>query len=188
MTSDPPVITLAPDVVLRPVSAADAVALARAYRNSREHLRPWEPVRPDGFFTTEGQAARLAELLELRRAGRAMPWVLADGHGEILGIVNLSNIVRASFRSTNLGYWIAAGHTGRGLATAAVTAACRDADERLGLHRIEAGTVLANAASQRVLAKCGFELIGTAKGYLHIDGEWKDHFLFQKILNDSPPA
>mgnify|MGYP006198905717 CR=1 FL=1 len=39
----------------------------------------------------------------------------------------------------NLGYWVDQAHTGRGLATAAVTAAC-DAARAWGLHRVEAGT------------------------------------------------
>ncbi|MEU7135650.1 GNAT family N-acetyltransferase [Streptomyces sp. NPDC046261] len=181
--------TIAPGILLRPATPHDAAGLARAYRLNRAHLRPWEPRRGEAFFTTEGQAERLRDLAGLRRAGRAMPWVLMTGDGdEVVGVVNLSNIVQGPFRSTNLGYWIAAGHTGKGLATAAVTAVCRDADERLGLHRIEAGTVVSNSASQRVLAKCGFELIGTARNYLHIDGQWRDHLLFHRILNDRAPA
>ncbi|MFI9306490.1 GNAT family N-acetyltransferase [Streptomyces triculaminicus] len=181
---------LTSDIVLRPVTLDDAAAFARAYTRNRDHLRPWEPGRSEAFFTTEGQAARLEDLLALRAAGRVMPWVLAEdgGRGEIVGLVNLANIVHGAWRSTNLGYWVAAEHTGKGLATAAVTAACRDADQRLGLHRIEAGTVVANTASQRVLAKCGFEPIGTARNYLHIDGEWRDHVLYHKILNDRGPA
>ncbi|GAA2724224.1 MULTISPECIES: GNAT family N-acetyltransferase [Streptomyces] len=186
--------TLAPGLVLRPVTEDDAEAMARAYRREREHLRPWEPVRGESFFTAEGQAARLRDLVELRAAGRSMPWVLAEeegagpGSGEIVGVVNLNNIVHGAWRSANLGYWVAAARTGRGLASAAVAAVCRDADEHLGLHRVEAGTVLANAASQRVLARCGFERIGVAPAYLHINGVWQDHVLFQRILNDRPVA
>lgn len=179
---------LAPGVLLRPLAAGDAGALALAYTRNRDHLRPWEPRRDEAFFTEEGQAARVGELLAMRGAGRVAPWVVTDEQDGIVGVVNLNNIVQGAWHSCNLGYWIAAGHAGRGLATAAVTAVCRAADERLGLHRIEAGTVTANAASQRVLAKCGFELIGHARQYLHIDGEWRDHVLFQRILNDRQPA
>ncbi|GHF21469.1 GNAT family N-acetyltransferase [Streptomyces morookaense] len=179
---------LAPGVLLRPLAAEDAGDLALAYVRNRDHLWPWEPRRDEAFFTEEGQAARLRDLLAMRHAGRVSPWVVTDRQDGIVGVVNLNNIVQGAWHSCNLGYWIAAGHAGRGLATAAVTAVCRAADERLGLHRIEAGTVTANAASQRVLAKCGFELIGTARKYLHIDGEWRDHVLFQRILNDRRPT
>jgi len=53
----------------------------------------------------------------------------------------------------------------------------------LGLHRLEAGTLIDNLASQRVLEKNGFEAIGLARGYLHIGGEWRDHMLFQLLAD-----
>ncbi|MEV8097728.1 GNAT family protein [Kitasatospora sp. NPDC085879] len=176
-----------PDVLLRPVRQEDSRALCRAYLRNRDHLRPWEPRRGADFFTDAGQAARLRAQLEQREAGRLVPWVL-DRDGEIIGGVTLSNVSLGPFRSANLGYWIDAAHMGQGLATAAVDLACQAADDHLRLHRVEAGTVLENAASQRVLAKSGFDLIGEASRYLHIDGEWRDHLLFQRILNDRHPA
>ncbi|MFD0560809.1 GNAT family protein [Kitasatospora saccharophila] len=171
---------------MRPLEGADAPALYRAYLRNRDHLRPWEPRRPEGFFTEAGQAERVRGQLEEREAGRSVPWVLAAGP-EVVGWVALSNVALGPFRSANLGYWVDARYAGRGLATAAALQACRTADELLGLHRVEAGTLLANLASQRVLAKCGFTRIGTAPEYLHIDGEWRDHVIFQKILNDRAP-
>ncbi|GHC34021.1 GNAT family N-acetyltransferase [Streptomyces cinnamoneus] len=180
---------IAPGFLLRPATPDDADGLAVAYRRNREHLRPWEPFRDEAFFTTDGQTDRLRNLAELRRTGRAMPWLLVadEGQGDVVGVVNVTNVVQGPLLSATLGYWIAADHTGKGLAPSAVTAVCRDADEHLGLHRIEAGTVTSNTASQRVLTKCGFELIGKAPNYLHIHGAWRDHFLFQKILNDRVP-
>lgn len=180
-------VKLGGGVVLRPLEQGDADALARAYAANRDHLRPWEPRREEVFFTLTGQAARVRDMLEQRRQGRLFPWVLADGP-RVVGAMNLNNVVLGSFRSAHLGYWVDAGYTGRGLATGAVQAVCRAAGERLGLHRIQAGTLLDNAASQRVLRKCGFEEIGVARRYLHIDGEWRDHLLFQRVLHDHAPG
>jgi [ribosomal protein S5]-alanine N-acetyltransferase len=53
----------------------------------------------------------------------------------------------------------------------------------LGLHRLEAGTQVENIASRRVLEKNGFELIGIARRYLLIAGEWRDHLLFQRTID-----
>jgi ribosomal-protein-alanine N-acetyltransferase len=61
------------------------------------------------------------------------------------------------------------------------------AARELGLHRFEAATLLDNTASQRVLVKSGFEPIGVAPRYLEINGEWRDHRIFQRILHDDPP-
>lgn len=184
---DVPALPLSDGIRLRPLVREDAEALCAAYIRNREHLRPWEPARDARFHTPAGQADRIRDQLAERDTGRLLPWVLDDGE-RIIGIATLSNIVLGPFRNAYLGYWVDAGHTGRGLATGTTRAVLRVADERLGLHRVEASTRLDNAGSQRVLAKCGFERIGTAPRYLHIDGAWRDHAIFQRILNDRPPA
>ncbi|WP_327587618.1 GNAT family N-acetyltransferase [Nonomuraea sp. NBC_00507] len=178
-------VSLIDDVVLRLATKQDAEAMLRAYVRNRDHLRPWEPRRPEEFFTLRGQARRLEDVLEQQAAGRTVPWVLADGD-EIVGRMTLNTIVRGPWLSADLGYWIDARYTGRGLASRAVVEVCRMADQDLDLHRIAAATVLDNAASQRVLLKCGFEPYGLAPRYLEIDGKWQDHRLFQRILNDRP--
>nr|WP_231715047.1 GNAT family N-acetyltransferase [Arthrobacter gengyunqii] len=160
---------------------ADAPALAAAYRRNRNYLAPWEPLRPDAFFTEEGQRSVIEAKLALFQAGSEVPWVLADGE-RVIGTITLTGIVRGPFLSANLGYWIDGEYAGRGLGTAAVTAVAETARERLGLHRIQAATLLHNAASQRILDKSGFTQIGLAPRYLKIAGRWQDHLLFQRIL------
>jgi ribosomal-protein-alanine N-acetyltransferase len=174
-------------VLLRPLAPGDAEELAAAYVRNRDHLRPWEPRRPPAFFTAAGQAARVADMLRARDEGRAFPWVLADGP-RIVGVVNVTDIVLGAFRNGHLGYWVDAGCTGRGLASGAVRFVCDAAVRALGLHRLQASTLVNNAASQAVLRRNGFERIGLARAYLHIDGEWRDHLLFERILHDGPPA
>ncbi|MEU4922165.1 GNAT family protein [Streptomyces parvus] len=179
---------LAPDVAFRPAELADAPSFAATLTRNRAYMRRWEPVRPEVFYTVEGQAARLTALLADRDAGRAAPWVLADADDRVIGGFTLSAIERGPFRNGRLGYWVAEDHAGRGLATAAVRAVCEEARDRLGLHRVEAATVTDNTPSQRVLTKAGFERTGTAPGYLHINARWRDHHLFQRLLHDDPPA
>ncbi|MBP8537555.1 GNAT family N-acetyltransferase [Streptomyces sp. MK37H] len=170
---------------MRIAAEDDAEALADAFTRNHEHLRPSSPRRDESFFTADGQAARLRDQLEQWKSGRMVPWVLAGGE-RILGTVTLSHIVLGPWRNAHLGYWIDAGHVGRGLATLAVRSVCRTADEGLGLHRIEASTLVENVPSQRTLLGCGFIRIGMAPDYLHIAGAWRDHLLFQRVLNDRP--
>ncbi|MGA5352598.1 MULTISPECIES: GNAT family N-acetyltransferase [Streptomyces] len=183
---------VSPDVLsdgvrLRLVTPEDAEALHSAYVANREYLAPWEPRRPDSFFTVEGQAERIGEQLRQLSERRAVPWVL-DSDGTIIGTITLSGMAFGPFCSAYLGYWVAADRQNRGLASAAVASVCRAARDTIGLHRIEATTLLDNAPSQRVLRKNGFEPIGMAPRYLHINGEWRDHRLFQRVLHDGPPA
>lgn len=169
---------------IRELGAEDASELAEAYRRNREHLAPWDPRRDEYFYTEDGQAAAIAGQLEAARNGLVAGWVLTRGN-RIVGRVNLNNIVMGVLRSGTLGYWVDADHLGRGLATGAVEYACAEAQRR-GLHRVEAGTLVHNTVSQRVLVKCGFEPYGLAPRFLFIAGSWQDHRLYQRILHDDP--
>jgi ribosomal-protein-alanine N-acetyltransferase len=166
------------------LGAGHAPALAAAYTRNRAHLEPWEPAHDDGFFTVRGQEASVAGHLAAARAGLVAGWVLTHGD-DVVGRINLNNIVMGVLRSASVGYWVDQDHLGRGLATAAVQHAATQARER-GLHRLEGGTLLHNVASQRVLLGCGFELYGIAPKFLFIAGAWQDHRLYQRILHDQP--
>jgi ribosomal-protein-alanine N-acetyltransferase len=176
-------IPLADGVVLRELRNDDAAALAAAYLKNRAHLAAWEPVRNDVFFTPAGQQAEIDGQLEGALAGGSLPLVL-EARVEIIGRFSLSGIVRGPFQSANLGYWVDADRTGRGVATSAVAAIVRIARDDLGLHRMQAATLPHNTGSQRVLARNGFTQIGFAPKYLRIAGRWQDHDLFQVILHD----
>jgi ribosomal-protein-alanine N-acetyltransferase len=80
-----------------------------------------------------------------------------------------------------MGYWVGASHNGRGYATAAVREIVRVAFEELGLHRVQAETLLHNVRSQRVLEHNGFVRFGMAPAYLKIAGRWQDHAMYQVI-------
>ncbi len=174
-------------VVLRPLNGGDAPALLDAYVRNREHLRPFDPKRPDSFWTLDGQRRQLDSLMQQQEEGTVLACAM-QRDDRVVGCATLNTIVFGSLCSANLGYWVDAAEVGRGLASAAVGELCRIADRDLGLHRIQASTNPANVASRRVLTKNGFEHFGTARHYLHINGRWQDSHLFQRILNDRPPA
>jgi len=169
-------------VSVRPVTAADVPALTRLLTANRRFLAPTSPDRPDEYFTEEFQRHDTARLLEQAAAGGVIPGVVLL-EGRIVGRVNVNNVVRGAFLSGDLGYWVAEEVTGRGVATAAVAATVRSAFGAAGLHRLQAGTLVDNTASQRVLEHNGFERIGLAPRYLRIAGEWRDHVLFQLVAD-----
>ncbi|WP_448005304.1 GNAT family N-acetyltransferase [Agromyces bauzanensis] len=177
-------IPLVDGVALRELRPDDAEALAHAYTGNRAHLAACEPERDEAFFTTDRQATEVAAQLGDAARGVSLALVLATDDATIVGRFTLSGIVRGPFQSANLGYWVDAGRTGRGLATTAVAAIVGVARDELGLHRIQAATLTHNAGSRRVLERNGFEHIGFAPTYLEIAGRWQDHELFQRILHD----
>lgn len=54
----------------------------------------------------------------------------------------------------------------------------------LRLHRVEAGTLVHNGASRRVLENCGFQPIGISRRHLRIAGEWQDHRIYSITVED----
>lgn len=183
--TEPTLPTLPTGYAVRELRIEDAAALADAYDRNRDHLEPWDPTRPPGYYTEEGQQEAIARQLSLVEGGLMAAWVLETEEGRIVGRVNLNNIVRGVLQSGAVGYWVDAEHTRRGLATAAVEHACTQA-LRMGLHRVEAGTLVHNVASQQVLLRAGFTHYGTAPKFLFIAGAWQDHHLYQRILHDDP--
>lgn len=177
-------IRLDSEHVLRPVRLGDGDALARAYRSNREHLAPWEPTRTETFFTVASQEAHAQQCVADATAGRGIRFVIESDDGEIRGRMNLNNIVRGAFWSADLGYWVDASRLHRGLAGRAVAQMIEYSRSELRLHRLQAATLLHNIGSQRVLLGNGFERIGMAPKYLRIAGEWQDHLLFQRVLEE----
>jgi len=169
----------------RLITPEDAPVLAELVRTNRDFLAPWEPVRGEAYFTDTGQRAAVAVALDEHGRGRSLPCVILDGDGAVVGRVNISNIVRGAAQSGNLGYWMAESAGGRGVATAAVRDIIRIAFGELGLHRVQADTLVRNVASQRVLARNGFIRIGLAPRYLKIAGRWQDCILHQLVNDDA---
>ncbi len=168
---------------LRPLDIGHAERLAELVARSREFLAPWEPVRPDSYFTVAGQREAVAQSLKARATGLMEPFVIVDDDGLVVGRINLNNIVRGPFQSASTGYWLDRQATGRGLATMAVGELVELAFGALGLHRVEAGTLPHNLASQAVLLRNGFEQFGYAPRYLAIAGVYSDHLLFQRLAD-----
>lgn len=169
--------------VTRLVSADDAEPLARLLAENRDYLAPWSPLQDDSYFTAAGQREVIARQLAAYERGAMLPLLIVDG-GEVTGSLNLNSIIRGAFQNASVGYWVSQDRAGHGLAGAAVAEAVGIAFGELGLHRLDAATLLHNTPSQRVLARNGFRPFAVAESYLKIAGRWQDHILFS-LLNQS---
>ncbi len=161
--------------MIRPLVPRDAEELTRLLVANRSFLAPYDPLRPESFFTTRAQRDRIKRSEHL--------FAILDGD-RIAGTIAISNVVYGAFRSANTGYWVDSARNGRGLASRALAAVVEHAFAELDLHRLEAGTLVDNVGSQRVLEKNRFVRIGVAPHYLHIAGAWRDHVLFQRTVDD----
>ncbi|WP_285599168.1 GNAT family protein [Kineosporia sp. NBRC 101731] len=167
-------------VTVRIVREEDAEPFARVVAENRDFLQPWEPIRGEEYFSVEGQRRMLDDALLLYSGGILLPCTIIE-KGEVVGRININNIIRGALQSGDIGYWVAESAGGRGVATAAVAGVVRIAFDTLGLHRLAASTLVNNVRSQRVLEKNGFERIGMAPKFLKINGTWSDSVLFQRL-------
>ena len=149
-------------------SARDAAEFLAAVRRSRRLHGRWvaAPATPAAYRKYVRRArlpTQVAYLIRLRASG------------ELVGVVNLSEIVRGNFHSAYLGYYAFAPHHGQGLMAEGLRRVIRDAFERLKLHRLEANVQPGNRASRVLVRSLGFRREGYSPRYLKIAGRWRDH-------------
>ena len=163
-------------VFLRAPAPRDAPALAALAHASRPLNRPWvsPPVTVPGVTRWIGAAGpRRYRLLVCRRAD-----------GAIVGVVNVSEIVRAPFQSAYLGYYAFRPYAGQGLMTEGLGLVLRHAFRRLGLHRLEANVQPGNRPSRALVRRLGFRKEGFSPRYLKVGGRWRDHERWAIVRED----
>jgi [ribosomal protein S5]-alanine N-acetyltransferase len=142
---------------LQRLDASHAPAVLAFELANRAYFAAFISDRGDEFFAqfTERHSVLLAE----QEAGTGAFYVLVAGDGSVLGRFNLNF---TGDGAAELGYRVAQHAAGRGVATATVRELCRLATARHGLRTLRAATSSENIASQKVLAKAGFVLVGPA--------------------------
>lgn len=127
---------------------------------------------PDEVFETLDDAKETIEFLMSQYGSTDGPLVYAvhtkDGNKNI-GYVQLVPIDDGKWE---IGYHIAKAYTGNGYATETVKAFLPVIAERVGVTEVYGIRLLENAASGRVLEKCGFETFFTGEGS-YLDGVYE---------------
>ncbi|MBN7794748.1 GNAT family N-acetyltransferase [Microbacterium esteraromaticum] len=171
-------------VALRLVRVRDARTLQRELLANRSWLQPWEATIPGGVATFDMRVS-IRRLLQQYRDGGGYPFVM-EYDGEIAGQLNIWGVARGSLASATIGYWVSERFAGRGITPTAVALATDAAFEQYGLHRMEICIRPENVASLRVVQKLGFRYEGLRRRYIHIDGDWRDHYAFALTREDVP--
>jgi [ribosomal protein S5]-alanine N-acetyltransferase len=156
------------EVLIRRARLADeAVFLAAVRRSSKLH-RPWvyAPATSQAFRKTlasKNGTTHAAFFLWLRHPR------------ELVGVVNVNEIVRGSFQSAYLGYYAFEPHVGKGLMREGLALVIEHAFGKMRLHRLEANIQPGNSSSQGLVQSLGFRLEGLSPRYLKVGGRWRDH-------------
>ncbi|MGE0790918.1 MAG: GNAT family N-acetyltransferase [Sandaracinaceae bacterium] len=151
------------DLVLRPIGIADTEILVDAIRSSLPELKPWMPWAHYPV-TVESQLAVNRSFEAKYFAAQDMVMGLFDG-GALLAMIGLHPRVPLNPRALEVGYWTPSAVAGRGFATLGARVATLYAFDRLGCDRVQVMHDEANAASRRVIEKCGFALEGRLRAF-----------------------
>jgi ribosomal-protein-alanine N-acetyltransferase len=172
-------------VFVRPPQRRDARAFVAATAATHDLHRQW--VKPPA--TAAEFAAYVA-----RFAGRRSQDAAHATHAGFLacrvadealvGVFNLSEIVRGSFQSAYLGYYALAPHTGQGYMGEALTLMLFAAFVRYRLHRVEANVQPDNERSIALVRAAGFTREGYSRRYVRIAGRWRDHERWAILAED----
>jgi ribosomal-protein-alanine N-acetyltransferase len=155
-------------VYIRPGSLADEPAFLAAVGRSRRLHHPWvqPPGTPDAF----------REYLARRQEPRGSAFFIwLEESSELVGVVNLDEIVHGFFRSAYLGYYAFVPHAGHGLMKDGLAQVITHAFKVMKLHRLEANIQPGNRPSKALVKKLGFRREGLSPRYLKINGRWRDH-------------
>ncbi|MXZ44519.1 MAG: GNAT family N-acetyltransferase [Gammaproteobacteria bacterium] len=155
-------------VYLRGVESRDRKKIVRLACNSTSLHHPW-------IETPTSNALFNQYLDRIRGKNATGSAVCLKRNDEIIGVINLNEIVLGAFRSARVSYYVCHEYQGHGLMTEGLNLFTSDAFLTQGLHRIEAAIQPQNILSKRLVTRCGFQFEGLARGYLYIDGKWRDH-------------
>ncbi|MCL2439433.1 MAG: GNAT family N-acetyltransferase [Alphaproteobacteria bacterium] len=141
---------------------ANAAELFNVIDANREYIAPWRN------STTVKKIGRSADALsalekyktEWNERSKFTYWIFFDG--KLVGNAQLENL-NFEHGSGNIGYWLAADYTGRGIATSAIAALEKIAFVELGLSRLEIRLSPGNERSENLALRAGYVYEGTAR-------------------------
>jgi ribosomal-protein-alanine N-acetyltransferase len=150
------------------LSEGRRIQVLEASRRSAAFQRPW--VQPP---TTDADYDRLVE----RQATDEFEGFLfvRRADGELVGMCNVSQIIRGNFKNAFIGFGAIAGFQRQGYMREGIALVLDRAFGPLRLHRLEANVQPANEPSRALVRSFGFTLEGLSERYLKIGGRWRDH-------------
>jgi ribosomal-protein-alanine N-acetyltransferase len=164
-------------VLLRRPTARDANRFLAAVRRSRALYGGY--ANPP--TTAERFAAALARLRDPSHESFLVVTVDAD---ELVGVINLNEIVRGPLQGAYLGYYAFEPLAGQGLMTEGLSLVVAKAFGELRLHRLEANIQPDNARSLALVQRLGFQREGYSPRYLKLAGRWRDHERWALLRED----
>jgi len=173
-------------IFIRFFEEADAESLLDLHLRNGELFQKYSPTFDDDFYALDAKRKYISNSIKQREEDKAYSFgIYLKDNGKLIGNVSLYHIFRGSLQRCLIGYSLDKQYNGRGYTTKAVSLAVEFAFNELKLHRVDAGVMLSNIGSMRVLEKAGFHREGIEQKGVKINGQWEDHQMFAIISNNN---
>ncbi len=164
---------------VRSLQRTDCAEWLRVRHENYDYLQTREPIWDMDSLNYQGFYRVLNDLINSFSIGNYYSFCVFDTQtDELVGGFEIANILYWPKQSASVGYWIAQKYSGKGCATEILANMTQWAFKKFNLVKIEAGTMVSNAASQKVLTKAGFSKEGLSQSYGEINGVYEDHILW----------
>lgn len=155
-------------VSLHPLQITDLEALQEAANKSQDRLVPW--------YSTPQTVESWREFIQRRLGPNDLGFLVRrTSDAELVGFIDITNIVRGVFQSAYLSYFSVSPHEGQGFMALGLRLLVEHAFTELHLHRLEANIRPENEKSIALVKRTGFAREGYSPRYLKLDGAWRDH-------------
>lgn len=170
------------DISLRLLRRRDTRQIQELMFQNRDWLKPWSATFP-GSSRPIHIPSMVRALVADTREGIGIAFVI-EFRGEMVGQINVANILHGAVQSASIGYWISMTAAGQSITPRAVALTIDYLFRVSKLHRVEIEIRPENLASLRVVEKLGLREEGMKLRYIHIDGEWRDHRCFAMTVEE----
>jgi ribosomal-protein-alanine N-acetyltransferase len=167
------------------LSTADkrmAKAISEFYLHNSDHLREWEDIKSEDYYTPYFQRRMIKQEQERMAQNTGMDfWIFLKSSGKLIGKVSVFGIIGGNFSLCVIGYKLDVDHVGFGYMTEALGSVETFLFESLNFRRIEINIIPRNQKSLNVVKRLGYELECEVKEYIYINGKWEDHYRYVKV-------
>lgn len=164
------------NIFVREPKIEDKDRFIAAMQRSQAFHDPWTkaPTTPDEFD----------EYFQRSKRADHKSFLVFDGSGNIVGVFNVSEIVRGLFQNAYLGFYAVAEYAGKGHMSAGLKLVLAKVFNELELHRVEANIQPENTRSIQLVKKNGFRYEGFSPRYLKIKNVWCGHEHWAMTVED----
>lgn len=177
-------------LVIRPLQQSDYQMWLTGFCGRFDSQSPYDEGRLDMSICTENWYQQLVDKHHqfIKKDKIYIFGIFRKADGMHLGNLDIVTLSRSHFQWAECGYTIHNQFWRKGYAFEALTAMLKIADKRLKYHRIEAHVNIGNTPSAKLLEKAGFQYECTREKFIFENGEWTDHLVYAKTLNNMPPV